>query len=155
MEDPQKLAQQLRKNGERASSFFSGLEDADWEKQVYADGHAWTVTQLFTHIVETEKDIPLLVKNILGGHIGVPEGFDIDDHNFHQVQDAGLSSGEKLVGLFRERREATISMVENLKMEDLNKRGRHPFLGETKVYEMLRLMSLHIQIHIRDVRKVI
>lgn len=153
MHDPQKLTQQLLKNGKRTVSFFSGLDESTWQKQVYADGQAWTVKQLFTHIVETEYEIPLLVKQILNGQQGVPQGFDIDRHNLHQVKKAGDLAVGELLDKFQTRREATIKLVAGMRSGELSQRGRHPFLGETEIFEMLRLMALHIQIHIRDVRK--
>ena len=155
MSEVKKLAQQLKNNGEKLDQFLASLEDQDWGKQVYADGEQWRIKQLITHIVETEREIPELIMLVLTGHGGVPEGFDIDDHNKDQVNNVVDLDIDKLKNLFSERRLKTISLVEKMTPEDLMRRGRHPFLGETEVYEMFRLMSLHIQLHIRDMRKAL
>ena len=155
MGDPDEIAQQLKKNGDRFVTFLTGLDDADWSKQVYADGEQWTLEQLVTHIVETEREIPELIQKVLQGHEGVPEDFSIDEHNKTQVgQVLGIGFAE-LQRLFKQRREATVKLVAAMSPADLAKRGRHPFLGETEVYEMLRLMALHVQLHMRDIRRVI
>ncbi len=155
MGDPDEIAQQLMKNGDRFVTFLAGLEDADWSKQVYADGEQWKLRQLVTHIVETEREIPELIQKVLQGHEGVPEGFSIDEHNKTQVGNVQEIEPAELQHLFQRRRQATVKLVAAMSAADLAKRGRHPFLGETEVYEMLRLMALHVQLHMRDIRKVI
>ena len=35
---------------------------------------------------------------------------------------------------------------------DLEKIGRHPFLGQTTLREMIKMVYLHNQIHIRDIK---
>jgi len=49
-------------------------------------------------------------------------------------------------------REKMATWVESLDEADLAKEGRHPFLGETTVEEMIKLVYRHNQIHYRDMR---
>jgi len=54
---------------------------------------------------------------------------------------------------FQDVRAKMATWVETLNEEDLQKEGRHPFLGETTVEEMIKLVYRHNQIHYRDMRK--
>ena len=56
---------------------------------------------------------------------------------------------------FFERRKVNIKMVANFNEEDLKKSGTHPFLGKTEILEMLKMMMFHINLHIRDIRRII
>lgn len=46
-------------------------------------------------------------------------------------------------------------MVANLGKDELEIWGRHPFLGDSQIKDMVRLMFLHIRIHERDIRKAL
>ena len=48
-----------------------------------------------------------------------------------------------------------MKFVTGLAEEDLLKIGSHPFLGNAEIAEMVKLMYIHVQLHIRDVRNVI
>jgi hypothetical protein len=149
------LANRLQKNGIKTRDFFIGLAPGAWDVQVYSDGNKWTVRHIFMHIVETELDIPTLVKRVIYGHPGVAENFDIDKYNQTQVAKVNSVAVKELIKLFVIRRAETVALVEGLSSDELNLRGRHPFLGETEIYEMLRMMILHIQLHMRDISKAI
>jgi len=38
---------------------------------------------------------------------------------------------------------------------DLEKQGRHPFIGMTSIREMIKMLYLHNQLHYRDMKKVL
>ena len=42
-----------------------------------------------------------------------------------------------------------------MKDEELEIKGRHPFLRETVLREMIKMLYLHNQIHYRDFKKVL
>jgi hypothetical protein len=46
------------------------------------------------------------------------------------------------------------AFVAGLSEADLQKTGRHPFLGETSLAEMIKMVYRHNQIHYRDLRKL-
>ena len=152
---PKGLAQKLEKEGRKNLAFFESLKLDDWEQPSYSEGAQWTVRQVFTHIVEVEQSIPDLVLRIIGGEPGVPEDFDIDRWNKSKVEKMGHIPVDQLLVNFAHRRKWTVEMVAGLEEADLKKIGNHPFLGETEVADMLRLMYLHIQLHIRDIRKAL
>jgi hypothetical protein len=42
-----------------------------------------------------------------------------------------------------------------LKDEELEIQGRHPFLGETVIREMVKMLYLHHQLHYRDMKRAL
>jgi len=85
----------------------------------------------------------------------VGDEFDLDYYNESKVVKAGEISPQVLLNTFTERRKETVKFVTDLAEEDLMKIGSHPFLGHTEIVEMVKLMYIHVQLHIRDVRNVI
>jgi hypothetical protein len=60
-----------------------------------------------------------------------------------------------LLQSFRQTRAAMVTWVSGLAEQDLEKRGRHPFLGVTSLREMLKMVYIHNQVHYRDVRRAL
>lgn len=149
------LSEKLAREGEKTLAFFLQVAPDEWDTRVYEDGARWTVSELLIHVTETESDMPRLIRAILEGGEGVPAGFDLDAYNLNQVQKAERLSPNAWIALFKERRAATVRIVSGLSEMDLKKRGRHPFLGQTEVVEMIRLMYLHLQLHQRDIRRAL
>jgi len=152
---PQSLAQRLEKEGHKTIDFFRQLTPEQWSLQVYSDGAAWTVHDLFVHFFESENSVPRLVRGILEGGPGVSDDFDLDRYNESHVSKlVGLTPSE-LLERFAQQRAETVAFVSGLNQTDLEKTGRHPFLGIAPVGEMLKLMYLHLQLHLRDIKRVL
>jgi hypothetical protein len=154
-ETPGELADKLAKEGEKSAEFFGGLADEDWGVRVYDDGAGWDARTILIHLAETEEDIPQLMRSILSGGEGVEAGFDIDEYNARRVGATQDDRPAAWLARFVERRSATATFVAGLSGADLQRRGRHPFLGETEIVEMIRLMYLHAQMHQRDIRRAL
>ncbi len=149
------LAQKLMLEGEKTLEFFGQIPERVWEKRLYTDGNAWYVKDVLAHLVEVEESLPNLFAAIVNGSAGVDENFDLNEYNEQAVNRMRAASVSDLLELFRERRKATVSFVKSLSENDLQKVGRHPFLGEAPIEEMLRLFYLHVNLHLRDVRKAL
>ncbi len=152
---PESLAARLENSGQKAMDFFAGLTPDQWQHELYSDGAAWSVFEMFSHVVEAEGSLARLIASIAAGGPGVPEDFDRDRYNESKVKMNTVSDPAEQVKLFGQRRVETVQMVAAFTPEDLQKPGRHPFLEETVVAEMLKLMYLHVQLHVRDVRKAL
>jgi len=152
---PKRLAEKLKIEGKKNLEFFRALTPDQWEQQVYSEGASWTVRQVFAHIAEAEKSIPRLITTILEGSPGVPEDFDLDGYNERKVNQLGDISPDELFERFTAHRTATVAMVNKMTPADLEKTGRHPFLGVAPVLEMLKLMVVHINLHQRDIRRAL
>jgi len=149
------LALRLRDEGQKTIEFFGNLAPEQWDLTVYTEGTSWIVRQVLAHFVATESGMALLVKNILAGGPGSPEDFNLNDYNERRVAKlTGLSAGE-LIRRFAENREATAKLVARLTHADLQRAGRHPFLGVAPLEDIIKLMYRHTQIHQREIRKVL
>lgn len=153
--DPQvdKLVNRLRDKGVDTIDFFTKLPENAWEQEIYSDGMTWSIRDVLAHFVSAEDAILRLVKNVTGGGEGVPEDFDLDAYNDRKVAELEHETRENLLENFDANRQHTIQYVGSLSDADLDKVGRHPWLGMTSVSEMLKLMYRHNQIHQRDIRK--
>jgi uncharacterized damage-inducible protein DinB len=152
---PIELANRFQSEGEKTVDFFKAIPTDKWNEQIYTDGEHWNIHQILTHITQTENSVARLVAHVVSGRGGVPEDFDLDSYNHRKVKERQEESPENLIALFAEHRARTISFVTQLKEDDLQKTGRHPFLGIAPVEDMLKLMYRHIQLHQRDIRKLL
>ena len=149
-----KIASRLAKEGEKAEVFFRELPDSVWLEQVYTDGASWQVREVLAHLVEAERALPRLFRGIADGGAGVPQDFDLNEYNEQSVTNYAEKSPAELIRIFSDRRRETIDVVRSLTDDDLTKEGNHPFLGQAKLGEMIRLFYLHVQLHMRDIRSL-
>jgi hypothetical protein len=152
---PSQLADRLKTEGEKTVVFFHALPAEKWDAQIYTDGEHWTIHQILTHITQAEDSVVRLVAHVVSGGGGSPEGFDLNAYNHKKVKEMEGQMTESLLEEFSRRRARTVAFVGNLTQADLEKVGRHAFLGVTTVAEMLQTMHLHTQLHRRDIRKML
>ncbi|MFM8368833.1 MAG: DinB family protein, partial [Chloroflexota bacterium] len=60
-----------------------------------------------------------------------------------------------LLEQYKQVRADSVQWVSGLKDEELEIKGRHPFLGETVIREMVKMLYLHNQLHYRDVKRAL
>jgi hypothetical protein len=154
-EQAAKLAIRLSKEAEKTKVFFSNIPQEILGESLYSEGASWTVHQVLVHLVDAEDSLKRLFQFIVEGGGGVPQDFDLNRYNEQAVEKLEGLSIEELTNMFAERRKTLVEFVQGLTDEDLNKEGFHPFLGQAPVKEMIRLFYLHIQIHMRDIRKLL
>lgn len=154
-ETPERLVERLTTEGQKTLDFFRALTPELWDLQVYTSGSQWNVRQVLAHFVSAEAAFNLLMEDILQGGSGAPEGFDIDGFNEQDVTRLNSSSPSALLDQFTAQRHRSTQRVAHMCIEDLHKVGRHPFLGEAPLEEIIKLLYRHNQIHQRDVRKLL
>ena len=154
-ENPESLAERLKKEGEKVSAYFSGLTDEQWQTEVYTEGDTWTIRNVLAHFVTTERGLLKLFERIRQGGLGASEDFSIDHYNARQQEKTRDIPVPELLKQFSEVRTETIEWVSNLSQDQLTIEGRHPFLGQVPLVEMLKMIYLHNQLHIRDFRKLV
>lgn len=154
-ETPAFLAERLKTEGAKTANFFTSLTDAQWQADIYTEGTTWSARNVLAHFVMAEKSFIRLFANVRGGGPGVPEDFNINTYNANQQEKAGELSPQELLEQFTTVRAKMVAWVEGLDPGDLKKHGRHPFLGMTTLAEMIKMIYLHNQTHLRDVRRSI
>jgi uncharacterized damage-inducible protein DinB len=152
---PAWLAKRLNKEGKKVAAYFSALSDGQWKTEVYTEGDTWTVRNVLAHFVTSERGLLKLFERIRQGGPGAADDFSIDQYNARQQQKTKDLTTQELLEQFVEVRASSVEWVSCLSEEELLILGRHPFLGEVQLIEMIKMLYLHNQIHFRDFRKLV
>ena len=149
------LADKLTSEGERFVTFFSALTDAQWQTDVYTEGTTWSVRNVLSHFVTSERGLVRLFEQIRQGGEGAADDFSIDRYTASQQEKTKELPPQELLGLYKSVRADSVKWVLGLQESDLDKTGRHPFLGPTTIREMVKMLYLHNQMHYRDLKKAL
>ena len=155
MSETAELAAKLKTDGERFVQFFSELKDVQWQTEVYTEGTAWSVQNVLSHFVTSERGLLKLFEQIRQGGRGSSDDFSIDRYNAAQQHKTKELTAADLLRQYQSVRAASIAWVSGLKDEELEIKGRHPFLGETTLREMVKMLYIHNQTHYRDMKRTI
>jgi len=155
MSETAELAEKLKTEGERMIQFFSELSESDWVKEVYTEGTTWSIRNVLSHYVTSERGLVKLFEAIRQGGTGAADDFSIDRYNAAQQEKTKELTPAELLAQYKEVRANSVAWVSSLKDEELEIRGRHPFLNETVIREMVKMLYLHNQLHYRDVKKAL
>ena len=81
MSEIKTLAEKLRSEGEKFFAIFSGLTDEHWQTEVYTEGTTWTIRNVLSHFVTSERGLIKLFEQIRQGGAGASKDFSIDRYN--------------------------------------------------------------------------
>ncbi len=149
------IVKRLASEGLNTLDFFRGLRPYEWEQQIYMAGPGWTVRDILCHLLDAEQAFHHIITDVLRGGSGAPEGMDLDAYNERQVRGMSRLATPTLLESFARARMMTIDIVQKMQESDLERQGRHPFLGITTLEEMLKLIYRHTMIHQRDIRRAL
>lgn len=155
MSEITELAEKLKSEGDKFVDIFSSLTDDQWNAEVYTEGATWTIRSVLSHLVTSERGLVKLFERIRQTGEGAAEDFSIDRYNESQQEKTKEFTPVELLEQYKQARANSVAWVSGLKDEDLEIKGRHPFLGETVIREMVKMLYLHNQIHYRDLKKVL
>jgi len=155
MSETAELAQKLTSEGEKFAAFFGSLTDDQWKKEIYTDGSVWTIRNILAHLMTSERAFAKLFENIRQGGGGAAEDFVIDRYNASQQEKTKDLTPQELLKQYKAMRAQMVEWVSNISDSDLEKTGRHPFLGVTTLREMIKMIYIHNQTHYRDLRRVL
>lgn len=140
---------------EETVPLFSDMTPQELETVVYSEEVRWTVRQVLAHLVTIEKSMHALFRDMLAGGSGSPEDFDVMRFNRSQPQKLDHLSMPELIALFRGVREETIAIVAGMAEIDLDREGRHVFLGPGRLEQFIRWAYEHARLHEDDVRRAL
>ena len=149
------LAEKLKSEGEKFVGIFSGIADEQWEAEVYTESATWTIRNVLAHFVTSERGLVKLFESIRLGGTGAADDFSIDRYNASQQEKTKDSTPAELLETYKEIRANTVTWVSGLKEDELELKGRHPFLEVTTLREMVKMLYIHNQVHYRDLKKVL
>ena len=149
------LAEKLKSEGEKFVSIFTDLTDEQWQMEVYTEGATWTIRNVLSHFVTAERSLVKLFEQIRQGSEGVSEDFSIDRYNAAMQARTKEATPQELLEQYKTIRADSVAWTSGLSEADLEKQGRHPFLGVTTIREMIKLLYIHNLTHYRDMKKVL
>lgn len=149
------LQKRLETEGEKITDFFGNLNEPAWELVIYNTDAKWTLLHVLKHFVSVEQAFQWLIQDVLEGGTGAPEDFEIDEFNQAEVGRFYEYHPQEIVQAFRDLRRDSISLTGTLSTDDLEKRGNHPYFGNTELKKILKLLYTHNNMHMRDIRRVL
>ena len=149
------LAEKLKSEGDKFIAIFSSLPEEQWRAEVYTEGAVWTIRDLLSHFVTSERGLVRLFESIRQGGAGSPDDFSIDRYNESQQQKTREFIPAELLEQYKTVRANSVTWVSGLQETELDIAGRHPFLGATVLREMIKMLYLHNQLHYRDLKKAL
>ena len=155
MSEVMNLSEKLKAEGEKMTSFFAGLSGDQWSQEVYTEGTTWTIRNVLAHFVTSERGLIKLFEQIRQGGAGSPDDFSIDRYNATMQERTNELPPLALIEDYRMVRAHSVAWVCGLKDDELEMSGRHPFLGQTVLREMIKMLYIHNLTHYRDVKKVL
>jgi uncharacterized damage-inducible protein DinB len=155
MSETSLLADKLKQEGERIVKYFESLRDEQWSIEIYTEDTVWTIRNILAHLMTSERAFVKLFESIRQGGVGVTDDFVIDRYNARQQEKTKEFGTQELLQRFKSIREEMVVWVLHIGDSDLEKTGRHPFLGQTTLREMIKMVYLHNQIHYRDIKKAL
>lgn len=155
MSEVDELAEKLKSEGERFVSIFTELTEGEWQKEVYTEGATWTIRNVLAHFVTSERGLLKLFEQIRQGSAGTPDDFSIDRYNAAMQERTKEAAPQDLLEQYKTIRAESVAWTSGLAESDLEKQGRHPFLGMTTIREMVKMLYIHNLTHYRDMKKAI
>ncbi|HEY3476250.1 MAG TPA: DinB family protein [Anaerolineales bacterium] len=155
MSEVTELVEKLKSEGEKIVSIFSALSDEQWAQHVYTEGTTWTIRNILSHLVTSERGLLKLFEQIRQGGAGAADDFSIDRYNAAMQERTKEATPQQLLEQYKEVRAQAVAWVSGLKDSELEITGRHPFLGQTVIREMIKMLYIHNLTHYRDMKKIL
>jgi len=155
MSEITELAAKLKSEGEKMVTVFSEISDEQWQKEVYTEGTTWTIRNVLAHFVTSERGLIKLFEQIRQGGVGAADDFSIDRYNAAMQERTKALTPQELIEQYKEVRAKAIDWVAALQESELELTGRHPFLGQTVIREMIKMLYIHNLTHYRDLKKAL
>lgn len=155
MSETNDLSEKLKSEGEKFYAMFAGFTDDQWKSEIYTEGETWTIRNVLSHFVTSERGLLKLFEQIRLGGAGASDDFSIDRYNATQQARSKDLTPTELLEQYKEVRASSVAWVSGLKEEELEIKGRHPFLDVTTIREMIKMLYIHNQTHHRDMKKIL
>jgi hypothetical protein len=148
------LLARLQSERDKTLAVFSTLTNAEWTQVIYTGNSTWIFRDLLAHIVSAEGEFLRLFRDVQAGGSGTPVDFLADEFNAAEQERYRNFSPQQLLTEFQNRRAAMINWVTSLTPAELEKTGKHPVLGELSLADLIKSLTLHEHLHIRDLRRL-
>ncbi|MCZ7575485.1 MAG: DinB family protein [Ardenticatenaceae bacterium] len=114
-------------------------------------GDGWSAREILAHLANAEREHREVAKAILDGRTFELANFDLDRWNQAGVARRARQDVRTILDDLEAEHRAMIAFAAALSPEELEKKGRHPALGELSVRKLLRIVGLHQRMHQREI----
>ena len=152
---PASLSAKLQTEGAKVRVFFAALTPKEWAITVYTEGADWSPRSILAHLVTAERGFLELFESICQGGGGASEDFSIDRFNARQQEKTRDLAPADLLLQYIDARAAMAAYVVSLKGAELAITGRHPAMGTSTLAEMIKMLYIHNNMHVRDIKQSI
>jgi hypothetical protein len=154
-DNPTSLSAKLQTEGEKVRGFFAGLTADQWQSPIYAESSIWTPRSILAHLVTAERSFLKLFEKVRQGEGGVSEEFSIDRFNASQQEKMRDQTPADLLAQYAVIRKEMTAYVAALSEADLSVSGRHPAMGMSNLGEMIKMLYIHNNMHVRDIKRTL
>lgn len=126
-----------------------------WDTQVYSDGAAWTVRQLATHLMLTDRGHNNMVMAIARGENTIPEDFDLERYNKRSVEKNADVTIDQIRLNLKAYREELNAWLDSIDDATLDREGRHGTLRILSISQILDVVAGHERGHAEDILKAL
>jgi hypothetical protein len=146
------LIAKLEKGGLKTQEILAPLAADEWSRILYDGPPAWKVRDLLAHLASAEPRLLQIAQDVAAGGPGAPPGFELDAFNAEEQRRLRDKSPEELLSALASVRQVTLGWVRTLEDSQLDRRGRHPALGEVTLEVMITAIYGHQLLHMRDLK---
>jgi hypothetical protein len=122
------------------------------DEQLYSDGAGWTVRQLATHLMITDRGVANVIRQIAEGGNPIPADYDVNRYNQRSVEKQPDVSIEQAKSAMTATREEFIAWLQALPDEKLDLVARHPLLFDAPLWRFIEIKAIHEQNHADDIQ---
>lgn len=126
-----------------------------WDTQVYSEGAAWTVKQLLTHLMVTDKGHNNMMVGIATGQETIPPDFDLERFNRRSVEKRAETTVEEARAALQQTAAERDAWLDTLDEAMLQKTGRHGSMHILSIERILGVIADHDRDHANDIAKVL
>ena len=144
-----------KRRASRCAAFFEGLSGGDWDQQVYLDRIGLEGARPAGPFCLGRENVRRVHRRIVAGRRG--RAGRLRPQCLQRIRGPSARPAVERrapVGLRRARADS-LAIVASLTSGDLDRRGRHPWFGETDLRSVLKLLYRHPMIHLRDARRAL
>jgi uncharacterized damage-inducible protein DinB len=146
------LTAKLEKGGLKTQDILRSLAADEWSRIIYDGSPGWNVRDLLAHLVSAEPRLLQIAQDVAEGGPGAPPGFDLDAFNADEQKRLKDTSPDELLSALAKTRQVTLDWIRTLEDSQLDRRGRHPALGEVTLEVMITAIYGHQLLHMRDLK---
>lgn len=153
----EKLVLKLERSKNDVQAFFESIDEKNWDRIVYPtdSSEPWQIQDIFSHLIISEESFLVLFNQMCAGREIIQNTINIDQFNAEHQKQFDSISKEEVINRFLVSRQNMIQFVMKISQKELSIVGDHPALGISKLEDMIKLIPIHDQMHMKDIKKIL